>query len=439
MLKAANVLLDDFCEAIVGDFGLAKLLDHRDSHVTTATALEFGKSSNQKGAMLDWVKKMHQEKKLDVLVDKGLGSSYDHIELEEMVQVALLCTQYLPGHRPKMSEVVRMLEGDGWQSGGRHHSVLTRTSSSDLLEKEAGRTSFPWARPCDGCHAAPSAVYCCADAAYLCSSCDTQVHSANRVASRHERVRVCETCESAPAVLACHADAAALCTACDAQVHSANPIAQRHQRVPVLPLPAVAIPAASGFAEAEASVTAHGDKEGGEEVDSWLLRRNSDDNNCANKIDRYFNLVGYNMYYDNITCDPRHKNNTECKNSSMCRTGCSKPALLLLLKYFSDYLAILSQISFSSMEVGIVPDNTRPNISNRNILTSSEAIELSGHSLQMPVHFSSMDREARVLRYKEKKQARKFQKTIRYATRKAYAEARPRIKGRFAKRSDYRA
>ncbi|VAI48996.1 unnamed protein product [Triticum turgidum subsp. durum] len=163
-VKAANVLLDDFCEAIVGDFGLAKLLDHRDSHVTTAvrgtvghiapeylstgqssektdvfgfgilllelitgqTALEFGKSSNQKGAMLDWVKKMHQEKKLDVLVDKGLGSSYDHIELEEMVQVALLCTQYLPGHRPKMSEVVRMLEGDGlaerWEASQRTDS-----------------------------------------------------------------------------------------------------------------------------------------------------------------------------------------------------------------------------------------------------------------------------------------------------------------------------
>ncbi|CAL5054575.1 unnamed protein product [Urochloa decumbens] len=150
-VKAANILLDDCCEAIVGDFGLAKLLDHRESHVTTAvrgtvghiapeylstgqssektdvfgfgilllelitgqTALEFGKSSNQKGAMLDWVKKMHQEKQLDILVDKGLGNKYDRIELEEMVQVALLCTQFLPGHRPKMSEVVRMLEGDG--------------------------------------------------------------------------------------------------------------------------------------------------------------------------------------------------------------------------------------------------------------------------------------------------------------------------------------
>ncbi|CAN1803697.1 Probable LRR receptor-like serine/threonine-protein kinase At2g23950 [Linum perenne] len=93
-VKAANVLLDDYCEAVVGDFGLAKLLDHADSHVTTAVrgtvghvapeylstgqssektyvfgfgillielitgmrALEFGKSVNQKGAMLEWVK-----------------------------------------------------------------------------------------------------------------------------------------------------------------------------------------------------------------------------------------------------------------------------------------------------------------------------------------------------------------------------------------------
>ncbi|XP_024973839.1 protein NSP-INTERACTING KINASE 1-like [Cynara cardunculus var. scolymus] len=150
-VKAANILLDDCCEAVVGDFGLAKLLDHQDSHVTTAVrgtvghiapeylstgqssektdvfgfgilllelitgqrALEFGKAANQKGAMLDWVKKIHQEKKLDILVDKDLKENYDRIELEEIVKVALLCTQYLPGHRPKMSEVVRMLEGDG--------------------------------------------------------------------------------------------------------------------------------------------------------------------------------------------------------------------------------------------------------------------------------------------------------------------------------------
>ncbi|XP_073011525.1 LRR receptor kinase SERL2-like isoform X2 [Typha latifolia] len=150
-VKAANILLDSNFEAIVGDFGLAKLMDHKDSHVTTAvrgtvghiapeylltgqssdktdvygfgilllelitgqTALEFGKASNQKGAMLDWVRKCYQEKNVDMLVSEDLRENYDRIELEEMVQVALLCTQYSPNQRPKMAEVVGMLEGDG--------------------------------------------------------------------------------------------------------------------------------------------------------------------------------------------------------------------------------------------------------------------------------------------------------------------------------------
>lgn len=99
-------MLDDFCEAIVGDFGLAKLLDHRDSHVTTAVRgtvghiapeyLSTGQSSEKTDVfgfgilllelitgqtgdlMWHWllqVKNMHQEKNLNMLVDKGLGSS----------------------------------------------------------------------------------------------------------------------------------------------------------------------------------------------------------------------------------------------------------------------------------------------------------------------------------------------------------------------------
>ncbi|XP_057765643.1 protein NSP-INTERACTING KINASE 2 [Salvia miltiorrhiza] len=181
-VKAANILLDDYCEAVVGDFGLAKLLDHRDSHVTTAVrgtvghiapeylstgqssektdvfgfgilllelitgqrALEFGKAANQKGAMLDWVKKIHQEKKLDILVDKDLKSNYDRIELEEMVQVALLCTQYLPLHRPKMSEVVRMLEGDGlaekWEASQRVETTRSRANEFSSSERYSDLT-----------------------------------------------------------------------------------------------------------------------------------------------------------------------------------------------------------------------------------------------------------------------------------------------------------
>ncbi|KAL6572817.1 histidine kinase osmosensor [Orobanche hederae] len=181
-VKAANVLLDEYCEAVVGDFGLAKLLDHQESHVTTAVrgtaghiapeylstgqssektdvfgfgilllelitgqrALQFGKSADKKGAVLDWVKKLHQEKKIEDIVDKDLKNNYDNIELEEIVQVALLCTQYLPGTRPKMSEVVRMLEGDGlaerWEASQRLDSNKYRTQELSLSERYSDLT-----------------------------------------------------------------------------------------------------------------------------------------------------------------------------------------------------------------------------------------------------------------------------------------------------------
>lgn len=47
-----------------------------------------------------------------------------------------------------------------------------------------------------------------------------------------------------------------------------------------------------------------------------------------------------------------------------------------------------------------------------------------------------MNREARVARYREKRKRRTFEKTIRYESRKAYAEVRPRIKGRFATKEE---
>ncbi|KAL5198731.1 hypothetical protein ABZP36_002243 [Zizania latifolia] len=46
---------------------------------------------------------------------------------------------------------------------------------------------------------------------------------------------------------------------------------------------------------------------------------------------------------------------------------------------------------------------------------------------------STVGREAKVMRYKEKRKRRCYEKQIRYASRKAYAKMRPRVKGRFAK------
>ncbi|KAG6544859.1 hypothetical protein Mapa_013549 [Marchantia paleacea] len=46
------------------------------------------------------------------------------------------------------------------------------------------------ARPCDVCGRERARWYCAADEAYLCETCDGSVHNANALASRHERVRL---------------------------------------------------------------------------------------------------------------------------------------------------------------------------------------------------------------------------------------------------------
>ncbi|KAL5992234.1 Somatic embryogenesis receptor kinase 1 [Asimina triloba] len=180
-VKAANILLDEEFEAVVGDFGLAKLMDYKDTHVTTAVRgtighiapeyLSTGKSSEKTDVfgygimllelitgqrafdlarlandddvmLLDWVKNLLREKKLEQLVDPDLQGRYVEDEVEQLIQVALLCTQGSPMDRPKMSEVVRMLEGDGlaerweeWQKVevGRQEVELLPNRNSEWL------------------------------------------------------------------------------------------------------------------------------------------------------------------------------------------------------------------------------------------------------------------------------------------------------------------
>ncbi|KAI3497458.1 hypothetical protein L1887_40071 [Cichorium endivia] len=151
-VKAANILLDQEFEAVVGDFGLVKLMEYNDTHVTTAVRgtighiapeyISTGKFSEKtdvfgygmmllelitgqrvldlarlvsddKVMLLDWVKGLLRDKKLEVLLDADLECSYSKDVVEELIQIALLCTQVSPLERPKMSKVVKLLEGDG--------------------------------------------------------------------------------------------------------------------------------------------------------------------------------------------------------------------------------------------------------------------------------------------------------------------------------------
>lgn len=56
--------------------------------------------------------------------------------------------------------------------------------------KEASALGARTARACESCLKVRARWYCAADDAFLCRGCDTMVHSANQLASRHERVKL---------------------------------------------------------------------------------------------------------------------------------------------------------------------------------------------------------------------------------------------------------
>ncbi|XP_059640061.1 B-box zinc finger protein 18-like isoform X2 [Cornus florida] len=80
---------------------------------------------------------------------------------------------------------------------------------------------------CDACESAAAVLFCAADEAALCRSCDEKVHMCNKLANRHVRVGLadpsavprCDICENAPAFFYCEIDGSSLCLQCDMIVH----------------------------------------------------------------------------------------------------------------------------------------------------------------------------------------------------------------------------
>ncbi|KAJ9172897.1 hypothetical protein P3X46_016090 [Hevea brasiliensis] len=147
-IKASNVLLDKDLNAKISDFGLAKLNEDDNTHISTrvagtigymapeyamrgyltnkadvysfgVVALEIvsGKSNTNYRPkeefvyLLDWAYVLQERGSMLELVDPELGSAYSSEEAMLMLNVALLCTNASPTLRPTMSQVVSMLEG----------------------------------------------------------------------------------------------------------------------------------------------------------------------------------------------------------------------------------------------------------------------------------------------------------------------------------------
>ncbi|XP_022940758.1 probable LRR receptor-like serine/threonine-protein kinase At1g53430 isoform X2 [Cucurbita moschata] len=147
-IKATNVLLDKSLNAKISDFGLAKLHEEENTHISTriagtigymapeyatrgylthkadvysfgVVALEIVSGKSNTSCMpqeefvflLDWAIVLQEEGNLLKLVDPNLGSEYSKEEVMRMLHIALLCTNLSPTLRPSMSSVVSMLEG----------------------------------------------------------------------------------------------------------------------------------------------------------------------------------------------------------------------------------------------------------------------------------------------------------------------------------------
>lgn len=150
-IKSSNILIDGDFNDTVSDFGLAKFLESRESHITTRVMGTFGYVSpeyansgmlNEKsdvysfGVLLleaitgrepvdhgrpsdevnlvEWLKMMVGSRRAEEVVDPGLEVKPTVRALKRALLVAIRCVDPNSEKRPKMSQVVQMLESDGY-------------------------------------------------------------------------------------------------------------------------------------------------------------------------------------------------------------------------------------------------------------------------------------------------------------------------------------
>ncbi|KAE7999129.1 hypothetical protein FH972_003599 [Carpinus fangiana] len=201
-MRPNNILITHDFEPLVGDFGLARWQPDGDTGVETRVIGTFGYLAPeyaQSGQITDkadvysfgvvlvelvtgrkavdlnrpkgqqclteWARPLLEEYAIEALVDPRLGNRYSEHEVFCMLHAASLCIGRDPHSRPRMSQVLRILEGDmvmdtnymstpGYDVGNRSGRICTEQQqqysgplSNDAIEGFSGKLSLENLRP----------------------------------------------------------------------------------------------------------------------------------------------------------------------------------------------------------------------------------------------------------------------------------------------------
>ncbi|KAL0378117.1 UNVERIFIED_CONTAM: Proline-rich receptor-like protein kinase PERK5 [Sesamum radiatum] len=178
-IKAANILIDYNFEAMVADFGLAKLTTDNYTHVSTRIMGTFGylapeyaasgklteksdvfsfgvmllelitgrrpvdpTNRTMEDSLVDWARpvitKAMEDGNYSKLVDPRLEDNYIPQEMARMVACASASIRHSARRRPRMSQIVRALEGDSsledLDEGGKAGQSTLASSTSNVTK-----------------------------------------------------------------------------------------------------------------------------------------------------------------------------------------------------------------------------------------------------------------------------------------------------------------